>query len=247
MGENDEKKMVINQIISTIDHLTKTIEYQVINLFTVSGYRTSRYYYTDFDETEKFGRVRELDFFALTNIESQIDGTHLKLMVKFIGDVKNHPHHNKQMFLLGLKPQKLGALNSLYFQEGVLKIEHERLVFPNCLDLYFFDEKGKIVQQKKERKNKKKRNFYDKFRAYCEQIVSGFITEVEKSRKQPFGLGDSKSSVMIPLLVFGNKVTFITGSPEEIKIVEVSVMKSYRKEEPKIQITPRCDKCVKTK
>lgn len=201
-----------NRIKNTISHLTQTLEYRIIRIFSDLGYDTSRYYYVDFNPKMQQDVLRELDFKARTLLNFQIVDKTYRVMLSFIGDIKFHPEHDPKVIrVLGLYPHLEGTITRSYlmnlfsWRKGK-EIQRNLSEFEilECLDVHFFSEEGKPLQQKKSKE----------IRSYFEQICSGVYSKSYSQKVH--GLESSSLEIAIPTLIFGNRISFLVGNPEKI-------------------------------
>lgn len=203
-----------------VKHLTQTTEYMVLDEFDKLGYMASTHYYKDYDPSKGVDVIRELDIGAVNSFRYIIEGIESTLFIRFLGDVKFHKTYAKRIIVGFTAKQKssqsgikntvtrLSAFSNLYIL-GDLEIFEPP--FPICRHLRFFG------INEKENKEEIKRNNQN-LREYCEQITSGF--SVERSKEFESLYRNSKKNllkVVIPILVFGNEITFMVGNPLEFE------------------------------
>lgn len=229
MEKNTEK--TIEKIKARIQSLSETAEYKVIRKLHELAFFGEKHYYTDIIEN----KARELDFLVGKSYGLPISGLELTLL----GDVKFPVNYGKRI-VVGLEQDVIDpyyfnfakAVASTLFNIPLASSDIKFSIFTTftdetllakfidellgflipCNQILGFKENGVECDEFADSSKKKK-----PFRVYCEQVISAFHARWHKLTKSPSVsvVGETspqikKAELVIPLLVFGNEIQFLS-------------------------------------
>ncbi|OLS21212.1 MAG: hypothetical protein HeimC2_34300 [Candidatus Heimdallarchaeota archaeon LC_2] len=234
---NLEKK--IQKTIRALQNDTSTTEYKARELFSKLGYSVYQDYYKDWDGDKDISR--EIDVSALRMINYGKGLEQKPLLVEIIADVKfresdlemvliafdNEPI-DKSMILTGkiLDPKKERRKHLIkWFIDPERKLPYMDLASLDSVNIYqdfFIKEFGGKIS--------KKRSSKEIIKNGSKQVLSALNSNIKNFSS--YKMNDP--IIMIPMLIFGNKIQLVEGSLKEIinEKYEITDFVIYRAQVP---------------